>query len=240
MAKRIHYMPDDCKDLCNALIAVSDRYSIWQIFEDWLMMSSISISNAVDWQFKEEREKIYLETIEKYNKNELNQMASCLGILVHLLEGVFHTVGYTDLLGKVFHALELHNKYHGQFFTLSHISDFMSKVVTADQDMNKEIKVKGYISAYEPCIGSGTMMLSLAKTMQENKINPQKYLVVTGCDIDIKCVYMSYLQLSLFGIPAAIVHGNSLTLEEWSVWKTPAYIFGLWEFKTLSKNNESQ
>ena len=46
---------------------------------------------------------------------------------------------------------------------------------------------------------------------------------------------MAYLQLSLFGIPAIIVHGNSLTVEQWSVWKTPAYILGCWDSKTKHK-----
>ena len=29
------------------------------------------------------------------------------------------------------------------------------------------------------------------------------------------------VQCSLLGIPAIIVHGNSLTLETWEVWETP-------------------
>lgn len=47
-------------------------------------------------------------------------------------------------------------------------------------------------------------------------------------DIDLKCVYMCYLQLSLYGIPAVVIHGNTLTLEEWSRWFTPVYIAHGW------------
>lgn len=74
MAKTHSYMPDDCKELCKALTSVSDRYSTWQVFEDWLKISSISISNAVDLQFRDEREKEYFEIIKKYNKDELNRL----------------------------------------------------------------------------------------------------------------------------------------------------------------------
>lgn len=234
MAKKNHFMPDDCKELCNALISVSERYSICQIFEDWLRISAIAISNAVDWQFKDKRENMYFEIIKKYNKKELERMTDCFAILIHSFDKAFNTIGYTDLLGKVFHALNLHNEYQGQFFTPFHISEFMGKIVADGKgtDIAREIETKGYIYAYEPCIGSGAMMLALAKAMQEKNTNPQQCLVVTGCDIDIKCVCMSYIQLSLFGIPAVIVHGNSLTLEEWSSWKTPMYIAGFWEFKT--------
>jgi len=33
---------------------------------------------------------------------------------------------------------------------------------------------------------------------------------------------MAYIQLSLYGNPAVIIHGNALTVEEWSHWFTPA------------------
>ena len=32
-------------------------------------------------------------------------------------------------------------------------------------------------------------------------------------------------------IPAVIVHGNSLTLEEWDHWHTPAHIMDGWDWK---------
>lgn len=238
MAKRNHsYMPDDCKELCNALTSVSNRYSTWQIFEDFLMMSSISISNAVDWNFKEERENTYIDIIKKYDKHELNRFVKCLSILVASLDRAFNTVGYYDLLGKVFHALELHNKYHGQFFTPFHVCEMMGRVNFGEGEI---LKTQDYVTCLEPCIGSGGLVLGLARAMQIKKFNPQQQLVVTGVDIDIKCVNMAYLQLSLFGIPAVIVHGNSMTCEEWSVWRTPAYILGLWEIRTVHKGTKYQ
>lgn len=237
MAKSHSYMPDDCKELCNALTSVSNRYSTWQIFEDFLMMSSISISNAVDWKFREERENTYFDIIKKYDKDELNRFVKCLGILINSLNRAFNTVGYYDLLGKVFHALELHNKYHGQFFTPFHMCEMMGQVNFGDGEI---LKTQDYVNCLEPCIGSGGLVLGLARAMQIKKFNPQQQLVVTGVDIDIKCVNMAYLQLSLFGIPAVIIHGNSLTCEEWSVWRTPAYILGLWEIRTEHKGTKYQ
>ena len=43
---------------------------------------------------------------------------------------------------------------------------------------------------------------------------------------------MCYIQLSLYGIPAVVVHGNSLTNEEWSSWQTPVYIIDGWRWKS--------
>lgn len=57
-------------------------------------------------------------------------------------------------------------------------------------------------------------------------------MVVTAQDIDLKCVHMTYLQLSLYGIPAVVIHGNTLTVEEWSRWYTPVYMLDGWAWKS--------
>ena len=233
------YMPAECKELCNCLTSVSDRQPIYQIFEDWLAMSAIAISNAVDLIQKDEREKQYLDIVKKYNSKELTKLAECLGMLVMQLDNEYKTTGITDLLGKVFHALNLHNEYHGQFFTPFHICECMGKMTFDGSEPSAEttLKEQNYISLLEPCVGSGGLVLGFAKAMEERKHNPQQELCVTAIDIDIKCVHMAYLQLSLFGIPAVVVHGNSLTEEQWSVWRTPAYILGFWEYKSKRSNS---
>ncbi len=43
---------------------------------------------------------------------------------------------------------------------------------------------------------------------------------------------MACVQFSLLGISAIIQHGNSLTLEEFSRWYTPAHVLGGWRWKT--------
>lgn len=63
-------------------------------------------------------------------------------------------------------------------------------------------------------------------------------MVAYCCDIDIKCVYMAYIQLSLYGIPAVVVHGNSLTVEEWSKWYTPIYLLDGWPLREKETNFE--
>lgn len=92
------------------------------------------------------------------------------------------------------------------------------------ESLARTIEKKGYITVCEPCIGSGGMVLGAAKAMANWKMNYQTQMLVTGIDIDMKCVQMAYLQLSLLGIPAVIIHGNNLTNEVWSRWYTPAYI----------------
>jgi hypothetical protein len=39
-------------------------------------------------------------------------------------------------------------------------------------------------------------------------------------------------------VPAVIVHGNTLTFEEWSHWYSPAHIIGGWEWRLRRRDAE--
>jgi hypothetical protein len=62
------------------------RHATWQVFSDFVEMAAISISNAVDWTQREEREKKYLEVVSRYEKKELDLFPEMLGELVMGLE----------------------------------------------------------------------------------------------------------------------------------------------------------
>lgn len=236
MAKSAPYVSDSCVGIIKGLKTLGSRHSLWSVFEDWLKVCAISISNSVDWNHREEREHQYLETINKYTPDEQKILVETFSELVVALEREHTKGGPTDLLGKVFHSLELHNKYHGQFFTPFHICEFMGHVTLGDggeagNAVSGALSQKGYVSVCEPCVGSGGMVLGFASAMYKEKLNYCEQMVAYCCDIDIKCVYMAYLQLSLYGIPAVIIHGNSLTLEEWSQWYTPVYMLRGWPLR---------
>lgn len=241
MAKSAPYVSDTCTGIIKGLKSLCDRHSLWNVFEDWLKVCAISISNSVDWNHREEREAQYLETISKYTPDEQKILVETFSELVVALEREHIKGGPTDLLGKVFHSLELHNKYHGQFFTPFHICEFMGHIALGDggeagNAVSGALSQKGYVSVCEPCVGSGGMVLGFANAMYKNKLNYCEQMISYCCDIDIKCVYMAYLQLSLYGIPAVIIHGNSLTLEEWSQWYTPVYMLRGWPLRERATN----
>lgn len=236
MAKATSHTPDNCKGIIDGLKSLGTKHSIWNVFEDWLQVCSISISNTVDWIHQAEREEQYLETINKYTPEEQKILTKTFAELIDALQKEATTSGPCDLLGKVFHSLELHNKYRGQFFTPFHICEFMGRAVLGNigEDGNAaqdSLTQKGYVSVCEPCVGSGGLVLGFAKAMHTNKLNYSNQMVAYCCDIDIKCVYMAYLQLSLYGIPAVIIHGNTLTDEEWSRWYTPVYMVNGWAMR---------
>lgn len=213
-------------DIVRIITQFSGGHQIYQIFQDWIEVSAIAVSNSVDYQ--EGREERYLQIISQYKSEEQNQIVKLFVLLTEALTRAVEMGTPCDVLGSIFHRLELHNKYAGQFFTPSHICELMSEVALDGEKCKKDIDEKGYITVYEPASGSGAMVIGMAAAMVKNKMNYQQQLCVTACDVDIKCVHMTYLQLSLYHIPAVVIHGDSLTLEEWSRWYTPAYMMGQW------------
>ncbi len=101
----------------------------------------------------------------------------------------------------------------------------MAKMTLGDKDgIRAKIAGRGFVTAQEPACGSGAMVIALAHEMKDAGINYQQHLHVTAIDVDPKCVHMAYLQFALLHIPAIIIHGNTLSLEEFGRWHTPAHI----------------
>lgn len=69
------------------------------------------------------------------------------------------------------------------------------------------------------------------------KLNYQDHVGVVAQDIDITCVHMCYIQLSLHGLSGYVVHGNTLTEPEVTdlhrIWFTPMYFNNVWTMRRL-------
>lgn len=74
-------------------------------------------------------------------------------------------------------------------------------------------KEKDIIYIGEPSVGSGVMCIAACQVTEEQDLNYSSKLLFEVNDIDINCVYMSYIQLSLIGAAARINHKNSLSSE---------------------------
>lgn len=237
-------MIDNKKEIIKLISNLGYRHSTWQVFSDFVEMAAISLSNSVDWLHKEKREERYLEIINSYEKKEQQVFPEMFACLVSAMEdSVASDGGPTDILGTIFHDLELHNKWKGQFFTPVHVCEAMGMITVGDKE--QLINEKGFITVSEPCVGSGAMVLGFAKAMKIKGMNYSSQIVVTATDIDIKCVHMAYIQLSLYGIPAVIIHGNTIAIEEWSRWYTPVYMLNGWVWKsqctlTTARNKDDE
>ena len=225
-------MSTHCKNLMKLFSEVNPRHSSWEVFQDFIGMSAISLSNAIDrTKTREERESRYMEMVKKYEKKDIDIFPKMFGELVMAMESE-----PGDILGRIYCELGLANKWTGQFFTPDCVSRMMGKIAMGD--IQAQIEEKGFITVQEPCIGGGAMIINLALAMKEEGINYQQAMLVTGIDVDIKSIYMAYTQLALMHVPAILVHGNSLTMEVFETWYTPAYIMGGWAFKRQKERKE--
>lgn len=203
------------------------RHGTGKAFSDFVEFSALSVSNSVDLRMREEREARYMQMVQGYRPDEMNAMAECLGLLVMALEGP----PIADVLGPLFHDLELHNEYAGQFFTPQGISTFMGKMTVDPDSVQAIVQERCFMTVCEPAVGSGGMVIGMAQALRDAGINYQEAMHVMAVDIDSRCVHMAYLQLALLGIPAVVVHGDTISMKEWSHWYTPAHILGLWSHK---------
>jgi type I restriction-modification system DNA methylase subunit len=225
MAKKGTYVSHDTrvKEMIKLIESIGYRHGISTVFDDYLTIASCAVSNAVDKVHFDERESLYMQTIKKYSKEELQKIVELHAMVVNALEQSLYS---SDLLGELYHSLNLSNSRNGQFFTPIHIAEFMAEAMLGSKCT--EIEEKGYVTLCEPTCGSGVMVIAAANSLYKNHYNPSQNMCVLAVDNDIRCARMAYIQLSYLGIPAVVVHGDSLAMQEYARFYTPVYVMGGW------------
>ena len=203
---------------------MSGRHSPYEVFADWVKMSAISLQNAcvmIHDKVWEDREQQYMLIQKKYTKDEMMTFSNMLAAVTLTFDEKFD-----DALGDVYMKSGCGNKGTGQFFTPYHIS-YATAAAGYTNDIRK-LSQDNVIEVAEPSCGAGGMIIAIAQLMKDNGLNPQRNMHVTAQDLDWTAVYMTYVQLSLLGIRATVVQGDSLAepykpgYPKERVWRTPA------------------
>ena len=179
--------------------------SNWKVWGDFITMSACTISNAADKAMFEQREEMYMRTIQDYSKDELVCMAELFAITVMALE----ENQKQDFLGGIYIELGLLNKQLCQVFTPYHLAQVMAEM--AFENISLQIAEKGFASVSDPTCGSGVMLIAAANVAREKGINYQRSMVFVGQDIDFTVAMMAYIQLTLLGCAGYVGVGNTLT-----------------------------
>jgi hypothetical protein len=127
---------------------------------------------------------------------------------------------YRDILGPV-HQEWLGKKgqqWGGEFHTPYAISSAMARMLC---DLNT-FEHPDPVTVQEPACGSGQLILCLVEWMHENNLNGTR-IQLEAWDISPAAVDMCLINLTLYGVPARVVHGNTLKLEAWRHFYTPFY-----------------
>lgn len=191
-----------------------------EVFRDFAEMATLAVQNV--FLRSPDLEKEYLAIAGRYQPDDVNRMTQLLGGLTGALE-----CQPGDFLGQIFMELEIGSDHMGQFFTPYHLSALMARLTAGD--VLSELEHKPFITLQEPAVGAGSMVIAFAEVLAEQGINYQDKLFASCMDIDATAAHMCYLQLSLLGIPAEVVIGNTLTLVVRRTYRTPMWYVGNWQ-----------
>jgi len=198
------------KEFLKTITQLSYSRHKWQTWQDFTELAALSIAQST--QYTEEREQVYLRSIGRYTHEEAQLIPKLLALTIKALELQHH-----DFLGSMFMELELGSKWHGQFFTPYELCLVMAKLTIS----KKQFENDNIVSVNEPAVGAGAMVIALCEHLQDININYQRQLKIVAQDVNYTACCMCYIQLSLLGCSAAVIHGNTLTLECNNMWITP-------------------
>ncbi|MDO8336533.1 MAG: N-6 DNA methylase [Candidatus Saccharibacteria bacterium] len=213
-------------EFVSLLKGLSGRFRPHELFSDFCELSALSLHAHVETErFYAVNYERYTRLVTKYSDQEKAVFDKMFDCLVNSLEGSFK-----DSLGELFMVLELGNHWKGQFFTPYELCKLMAKVVMGDpqQRTNRH----GFFQMYEPCSGAGAMVIAYADALHESDFAYQDSMHVIAQDLDATAVHMSYIQLSLYAIPAVVIHCNSLNpTQNYGYWKTFKHVHGDWDLR---------
>lgn len=125
-----------------------------------------------------------------------------------------------EFFGAVASRLELlDTAQNSQFFTPNNVSKMMADMII--EDPGPLIEEHGFITVSEPACGAGGMILAVADVLEKRGFDPSVHMLVQATDISPLCYHMTYVQLTLRGIPAAVIRTNTLTMEQFESAWTP-------------------
>lgn len=153
----------------------------------------------------------------RHPKETTEACARALALLITALDAE-----PTDFLGPIFMECAA-NPHSGQFFTPWSLCQIMADMQIGEDVA--EITKTRIVTIQEPACGCGAMVIAAAERLKKLGVCPARRAHCVLVDVDIRCVWASYIQCSLLGISATVIHGNTLSLETWSAWQTPTAIW---------------
>lgn len=199
------------------------------VWSDWCEMMAITFSNTCDMAHYTESEARYLQIAGQYDAGALGRFAQALAALVNAVD----QAGFADVLGDAYGQLELGNADRGQFFTPYSLCQAMARMTIEGPD--EDIAAQGYITVSDPACGAGALLIAAAETLKDAGHNHQRHMHATAIDIDPTAVHMAYVQLTLLGVPAVVLHGDTLRGVMWDTWYTPAHMIDGWSWRLCNK-----
>lgn len=179
------------------------RFNRWQVWQDFVMVTAIEISNATDKQNAPERTKTYQTIISKYSDAEQEKFAELLGEVIMGMEQNLDQ----DFLGELYMLCELGNDASGQFFTPYDVCRCMVEI---SGESNPAAENAGFFSVADPACGAGALLIAFANLCRRKNICYHDKVLFVAQDIDLTVGLMCYIQCSFMGCAGYVVIGDTL------------------------------
>ena len=95
--------PDWKAEFCTMLEKLTERRSIWKVWNDFITLAAITISNLVKTSSWDEREEEYLSIIHTYQKEEQDIIVQLFAVM----QLAYEENDKQDFLGNICQELEL-------------------------------------------------------------------------------------------------------------------------------------
>ncbi len=222
------------KDISQIFDMVRDR-DHYTVIRDFFELSAISIRNNFDHGNEYANlEKRYMEIAQGYKKEYLEGFATALGMLgKKIQDAVNGNAPFADLAGELYMDSGTSNGKAGQFFTPYSVSQCMARINFPKDEVLAKLgsDPNRVLTIYEPTCGAGGLIVAAIDALNEAGVNYSWNAFVDCGDIDPRCVHMTYVTLSLLGVPAVVRLGDALMMEYRQAWFTPAYLMAWPHFK---------
>lgn len=219
------------KEIAAIFQSFSDR-DYYSVIRDFFECSAIAVRDAVDIRHREIYEERYKTISSGYSAEHLNKFKTALGILMDAIRAAAAgDAPFCDWCGELFMESGTSNSRMGQFFTPYTVSKVTAQGIISEKDVRAKIgDGNGVFTISDSACGAGGLIVAAIEKLRTMGINYAHNVFVDCGDIDSRCVHMTYLTLSILGVPAVVRLGDALKLEYREAWFTPAYIFNCAHF----------
>lgn len=198
----------------------SDGYRAGEVLRAFALLSACALAPRVKspehpMGSVSVREDECMAEARRWKPEHLNLFSDALAELVCAMENR----PFADLFGELHQEwrADYDRKSGGEFYTPPELCKLLARMTLSKVDFPGDRP----IDLLEPACGAGGMVLAAAEALvDEYKLSPL-CVRATCIDIDRTACDICFVNLTLWGIPATVVHGNALTNETWAVWRNP-------------------
>lgn len=199
----------------------SKGFSAEGVYRDWAACFALAIANGSDpmhGETWERRENQYLEIVHRYPAEAVREhfprMCACL-------TEAFEKEPFEDYLGCLYMEMcgtaKSKKNGMGQCFTPIDVCRACAITTLGDIDPNGT----DTITINDPAVGGGAMLIAACGYLKERGINYQKRVRFYANDLDLLCVHMCYIQMTLLGARAIVEHKDTITQKCYDRFVTP-------------------